>query len=219
MADVRKGKSRLISLQVPYETLKHDLENLRLEALNLGASMAETVPAQWAEVDERVRLKCAIPLCSYYGACLHCPPNGFQPDFIRAALKRYSWAILFAIEVTPVEHFAGDSTEREAGLEWSKKCMEIAAKVETLAFGQGYRFALGLAQSCCLKVLCHQDRCLVLGGGKCPYPLKSRPSVESLGIDVYRLVTQVGWDIYPIYRTVDPKEVPRALTVGIIFVD
>jgi predicted metal-binding protein len=219
MSEEKKGTSRRISLQVPHEILKQDLENFRLEALKLGASMAETIPAQWVEIDERVRLKCAIPLCPYYGACLHCPPNGFEPEFVRGALKRYGWAVLFAMDVIPVEQFAGDSTEREAGVQWSKKCMEIAAKVETLAFAHGYCFALGLAQSCCLKVLCKQDRCLVLGGGKCPYPLKSRPSMEGLGINVFRLVTQVGWDIYPIYRSVDPKEVPRAMTVGIVFID
>jgi hypothetical protein len=42
--------------------------------------------------------------------------------------------------------------------------------------------------------------------------------MEGLGIDVYGLVTKVGWDIYPIYRTVNPKEVPRALAVGIVFI-
>jgi hypothetical protein len=46
----------------------------------------------------------------------------------------------------------------------------------------------------------------------------ARPSMEGVGIDVFRLVTKVGWDIYPIYQTVDPKAVPRALTVGIVFV-
>jgi predicted metal-binding protein len=218
MSEEKKGPSKLISQQVPYEQLKQDLEHFRLQALDLGASMAEIIPAQWAEIDERVRLKCAIPLCPYYGTNIHCPPNGFEPELMRRALSRYGWAVLFAIDVIPVVHFAGDSTEREAGVQWSKKCMEIAGKVETLAFGYGYPFAMGFSQSCCLRVLCHQDRCLVMGGGKCPYPLKSRPSMESVGIDVFHLVTKVGWDIYPIYRSVDPKEAPRALAVGIVFI-
>ena len=42
--------------------------------------------------------------------------------------------------------------------------------------------------------------------------------MESVGIDVYRLVTRVGWDIYPIYRSVDPRAVRRALSVGIVLV-
>jgi hypothetical protein len=42
--------------------------------------------------------------------------------------------------------------------------------------------------------------------------------MESSGIDVFKPVTKVGWENYPIYRSVDPKAVPRALSVGIIFV-
>ena len=43
----QSGPSRLISLQVPYETLKADLENFRQKALDLGASMSEIIPAEW----------------------------------------------------------------------------------------------------------------------------------------------------------------------------
>ncbi len=47
---------------------------------------------------------------------------------------------------------------------------------------------------------------------------KARPSMESAGIDVFDLTTRLGWGINPIYRSVDPKEVNRALSVGIIFI-
>ncbi len=212
------GTTRLISLQVPYETLREDLENFKQKALDFGASFAEIIPAKWVEIDERVRLKCAIPLCPYYGRNIYCPPHGFEPEFMRKALSRYSWAILFALNVVPVGEFADRSLEREAAVKWTKKNIEIAGRVETLAFGSGYYLALGLCQYCCLPILCHQERCLVLDGGKCPYPLKARPSIEGVGIDVFRLVTKAGRDIYPIYRSVDPKLVPRALSVGIVFV-
>ena len=180
--------------------------------------MAEIIPAQWVEIDERVRLKCAIPSCPHYGSNIHCPPHGFEPEFTRKAFSRYHWAILFGLDVIPAEEFADHSVQREAGGQWSRKMIEIVGRIETLAFGDGYYLALALSQGCCSKALCQQDRCLVLGGGKCPYPLKSRPSMEGLGIDVFRLVTKVGWDIYPIYRSVDPKGVPRALSVGIVFI-
>lgn len=218
MLEDSKGGTRLISLQVPYETLKQDLANFRQEALDLGASLAEIIPAQCVEIDERVRLRCAIPLCPYYGKNIYCPPHGFEPEFMRKALSRYSWAVLFALDVIPVEEFADRSVEHEGAIEWTRKSIEIAGRVETLAFGNGYYLALGLCQFNCLQALCRQERCLLLDGGKCPYPLKARPSMEGLGIDVYRLVTKVGWDIYPIYRSVDPKLVPRALAVGIVFI-
>jgi predicted metal-binding protein len=218
MEEVRTGTTKKISLQVPYETLKQDLGNFKEKALEFGASMAEIIPAAWVEVDERVRLKCAVPLCPLFGTNIYCPPHGFEPEFMRKALGQYRWAILFALDVLPVEQFADRSVERESAVQWTKRSMEIAARVETLAFGSGYYLALGLCQFSCLRALCHQERCLVLNGGKCPFPLKARPSMEGLGIDVYGLVTKVGWDIYPIYRTVNPKEVPRALAVGIVFI-
>ena len=214
----KRGPSRKISLQIPDNILKHDLETLKQEAFELGASMAEIIPAEWVEIDERVRLKCSVPQCPHYDKNPYCPPRGPSLDSMREAVRRYTWALLFALDVIPPEEFADHSIEREAVVKWGEKCLEITSRVETLAFGKSYYLAMGLGQGSCLKILCGQERCLVLEGGKCPYPLQSRPSMESLGIDVFRLVTKVGWEIYPIYRSVDPKAAPRALSVGIVFV-
>jgi len=205
-------------LQVPYEILQKDLEVFKQKALDLGASMAEIIPAQLVEIDERVRLKCFIPLCPFYDKNPYCPPRAPQPEFMRAALSRYSWAILFALDVVPVEEFADRSVQLKMGVQWTKKSIEIAGKVETLAFANGYYLAMGLCQFNCLKALCNQKDCLVLEGDSCPFPLMARPSMEGVGIDVFRLVTKVGWDIYPIYKSIDPKAVPRALAVGIVFI-
>jgi predicted metal-binding protein len=218
MTEDHVGTTRLISLQVPYETLQKDLETFKQKALDLGASLAEIIPAQLVEIDERVRLKCFIPLCPYYDKNPYCPPRAPQPEFMRAALSRYSWAILFALDVVPVEQFADCSVQRKLGVQWTKKSIEIAGRVETLAFASGYYLAMGLCQFNCLRALCDQEHCLVLEGDKCPFSLVARPSMEGLGIDVFRLVTKVGWDIYPIYRSIDPKLVPRALAVGIVFI-
>jgi len=42
--------------------------------------------------------------------------------------------------------------------------------------------------------------------------------MEGVGIDVFGLVAKVGWEIYPIYNRVDPRLVPCALSVGIVFI-
>jgi predicted metal-binding protein len=215
--DIRRV-SRKISLQTRDDILKPDLETLKQETFELGASLAEIIPSKWVEIDERVRLKCSVPLCPYYDKNPYCPPRGPSLDLMREAVRRYTWALLFALDVIPPEEFADRSIEREAAAQWGKECLEITSRIETLAFGRGYYLAMGLGQASCLKILCGQERCLVLGGGRCPYPLQSRPSMESSGIDVFRLVTKVGWEIYPIYRSVDPKTVPRALSVGIVFI-
>jgi predicted metal-binding protein len=137
---------------------------------------------------------------------------------MRKVLSRYDYAILSALDVIPVEDFAGTSRERKGAGEWAKKSFEITGRLETFALGSGYHLAMGFAQASCLKALCGQERCLVLEGKNCPYPLKSRPSMEAVGIDVYSLVTRVGWDIYPVYRSVNREEVGRALSVSIVFI-
>ena len=218
MSEEVKGSSKVFTCEDSDNTLQKDLENFRQKALELGASMSEIIPADWVEIDERVQLKCSIPLCPYYNKCLYCPPHTSTPEIMRAALSRYDYALISALDVVPIQHFAGSSKERSGAAGWARKSFEITGRIETLAFGHGYHLAMGFAQASCLKALCGQERCLVLEGEKCPYPLKSRPSMEAVGIDVFRLVTRVGWDIYPIYRSVACEEVSRALSVSIVFI-
>jgi predicted metal-binding protein len=214
----KEGESRLVSAQESEDVIKQDLEDLKQKALDLGASVAEVIPAGWVQIDERARLKCSVPLCSHYGKNIYCPPHGPDTEIVRKALDRFSWAILFAIDVIPPEEYSDRSRERKGAKAWAKKCFEIVGRVETIAFGRGYHFAMGFGQASCRLVLCGLEQCLVLSGGKCPYPLKARPSMEGSGMDVYGLLRKVGWDIYPIYRSVNPDEAHRALSVGIIFI-
>ena len=218
MPSNQPGPSTLIRLEIPDDKQKRDLDLLTEKAIELGASMAEVIPADWVRIDERVRLKCSIPLCPHYGKSGFCPPHGPSLKTLRAAFSRYRYALLLALNVLPPQHFSERAVQRESAADWSRKCFEIVGRIETLAFGSGYYLAMGFAQASCKIALCKQDKCLLLGGGNCPYPLKARPSMEAAGIDVYGLVTRVGWEIYPIYRSVNPLQVPRALSVGIIFV-
>ena len=217
MSKYENGPSRLIVLDIPDKQLHQDLEDFKQKAVEFGASMAEIIPASWVQIDERVRLKCAVPLCPYYDKSIHCPPHTPSIELMRKAVSRYGHAIIFALDVNPVACFA-DRTKKQQSAKWSKMGLEIVGRLETLALGRGYYLAVGYGQASCKKALCGQERCLVLDGGKCPYPLKARPSMEAVGMDVYGLVTKVGWDIYPIYRSVNADEVPRALSVGIVFI-
>ena len=218
MEEEKKGAARLIPLDVAPDTLRKDLEDLRQKALELGASLAEIMPADLVEVDERVRLKCLIPMCPHYGRSAYCPPHAPDLELARRALHRYKWAILFALDVLPVSEFADRPVQKQAGVAWTGKNMEIAGRLETTAFGKGYHLAMAMSQFSCNAALCNSAPCKVLEGAKCAHPLKARPSMEAMGIDVFRLVRKAGWEIYPIYRTVDPSAVPRALSVGIVFV-
>ncbi len=214
----KRGKSRKIALDISDQTLKKDLADLKQEALDLGATSAEIIPASMVEIDDRVRLKCFSPLCTHYDKCQFCPPHVMDLDSVRRALSKFSWAVLLKLDVVPPSEFADRAVQREAAAKWTAKVNEIVGGVETLAFGMGYYLAVGFSQGSCRTGLCKQERCRVLEGENCPYPLKARPSMEAMGIDVFRLVTKVGWEIYPIYRSVDPQQVPHAIAAGIVFV-
>ncbi len=217
MLEAGSGTARLISAQVTEETLKKDLENYRQKALQLGASQTEVVPAHWVQIDERVRLKCMVPPCPNYGRTACCPPLGFEPEFMRKALSRYNWAVLFKNDV-PAEDFADIKRYYPHGQKHQRQSMKIAGGIETLAFADGYYFAVGFGAGGCRDTLCNGGLCKMLDSGRCPFILIARPSMEAVGIDVYGLVTKVGWEIYPIYKSVDPKLVPSAISVGIVFI-
>ena len=65
----KSGTTRLVSREISEDTLKADLERYKQKAIELGVSRAETIPAQWVQIDERVRLKCSVPRCRSYGLC------------------------------------------------------------------------------------------------------------------------------------------------------
>ena len=207
-----------MATQVSEETLRADLESYRQKALELGATEARVIPAEWVQVDERVRLKCSIPPCPNYNRCANCPPYAPEPEFVRKALARYRWVILFKHDVIPVEDFTDVSRYYPHGKMQQRKTGEIAAKIESQAFVDGYRFALGLGAGGCRDTLCDGGLCHMLDSGRCLHILMARPSVEAMGIDVSDLCNRVGWDIYPIARRADAKSVPSAVSVGIVFV-
>ena len=217
MVKSAKETARAISTQVSEETLKADLEGYRHQALEFGASDAKVIPAQWVQVDERVRLKCATPPCPNYGRCANCPPYTPEPEFMRKALGRFKWAVLFKIDVSP-EDFADIRRYYPHGQEYQRKTDEIAAKVEVSAFSNGYRFAVGYGAGGCRDTLCNGGLCQMLDSGRCPHILRARPSMEAVGIDACDLINKVGWEIYPIYRTMEPKTCPSAISVGIVFI-
>jgi len=134
---------------------------------------------------------------------------------MRKALSRYNWAILFKIDV-PTEDFADIGRYYPYGKMHQRKTDEIAAKVELQAFADGYRFAIGYGAGGCRDTMCDGGICQMLDSGRCPYILMA--PMEAVGIDACDLLNKVGWEIYPIYRSMDPKKVPSATSVGITFI-
>ena len=137
---------------------------------------------------------------------------------MRKALSRFHWAVLFKIDIVPIKDFVDVDRYSPHGATHTRKSNEIVSKIESLAFADGHYLAIGFGGGSCQDSLCGGGLCRALDSGRCRFPLKARPSMEAVGIDVYGLVTRVGWNIYPIYRSVNPELVPCALSAGIVFI-
>lgn len=211
--------ARKISLQISPKKLREDLEKYRQKALEAGADQAKIISASQVVIDERVRMKCLVPLCHLYGESPNCPPYTPEPEEMRKVLSKFSYAIFIRNDVLPVEDFVDDEKWHRAHIKHQGKTHRLVSEVEALAFNDGYYLAMGFAAGGCKTALCGGQICQFLDSGRCRFPLKARPSMEAVGIDAYRLATQVGWDIYPVaHRNVELTSIPCAISLGIIFI-
>lgn len=201
---------------------KYIAKNLELyvrKAIEFGASDARIISARDVVVDERVRLKCSVPKCHLFGSSPSCPPYSPALDEVRRAISRYKYAILLKNDVVPKEDFVDSKQWLKGHEKHQGKTNRIVSELEALAFNDGYYLAMGFAAGGCKTALCSGMTCQYLDSGRCKYPLRSRPSMEGVGIDVFDLVSRVGWDIYPVaHEDVDIDSVKCAISVGIVFI-
>jgi len=198
--------------------VKTDLEVLCRMAKEFGATSAVSLDAKSVVVDERARLKCSVPICDDYGLNLMCPPNVMSIQAFREILTKYNHAILIQIEAPIPPEMVEEIRKAEdvAALYKSTKFIDsyrktfnpvrlklhrIVHKVEAQAFALGYRFATGfIAGSCrlckeCVAVSSHEP---------CRQPFRARPSMEAVGIDVFKTAENAGlpFEIPPKEKTV-----------------
>jgi predicted metal-binding protein len=198
--------------------LSEDLARYRQRALELGATQARIVAADEIPVDERVTLKCRIPRCFGYGVSAHCPPHALKPDELRDILKKYHSAVFFIKDVPPEVIVRDRSTIKERVAAY-QEVYKIVSEVESMAFYDGHYLAFGFAAGSCRHTFCsQQEGCLALEGKKCRFSLLSRPSMEAVGIDVYKMAAHAGWDIYPIGSNAKPEDMPKGTLAGIVIV-
>jgi predicted metal-binding protein len=211
-------KVRKIAVDMYEDRLPQDLERYRELALKLGATQAKIVKAEDIPVDERVTLKCQIPRCFGYGVSAHCPPNTMKAAELRELLKQYHWAVFFILEVPPEVIVRDKATIKERVAAY-QQVYKIVNQVESRAFYDGHYLAFGFAAGSCRHTYCgQQEGCLAMEGKRCRFSLRSRPSMEAVGIDVYHMAAQAGWDIYPIGSDAKPEDMPKGTLAGIVIV-
>jgi predicted metal-binding protein len=176
------------------KNLEKNLHAIILLLKEQGASDIVLINSADIIVDERVRLKCQVPVCDSYNKNLMCPPYVPSLAEFRKTLKKYKQGILLQVSAELNEKYANAPTE-EVFLP-AKKLHELVNVGEKEAFTAGFRFAAGFIGGCCR--LC--DECVAVHGGThCRFPFKARPSMEAMGIDVMATVEKAGLPVtFPI---------------------
>ena len=173
-------------------------------ACELGATGAQVFDAALIVVDERVRLKCNVPVCKNYNVCLMCPPNVMPLDEFRNVLARFQKALIVQIaydvpdwmleRIHAAEDLATLYTDDVYLKGWDQTYLvakntldKIAARLEADAFKKGLKFATAFSAGKC--TLC--EACAGVGN-RCRNPYKARPSMEAMGIDVGETARNAG---------------------------
>jgi predicted metal-binding protein len=207
------------------------LEHLRQTALKRGAGDAVVISSSDVIIDPRVRFKCMIPKCYMSGNCAHCPPHGLSIREVREIVSSFDQGIFFRVKVKS-SIIAAKNLHRsfEAGIVDNEGnvlnlgahyilVFTIVKVLEKRARESGYvthGFAAGNCRDpfCLLQPVCQN---LMTGKG-CRNQNLSSYSMESCGMDVYRMAACVGWDQYPIGASCEPDSIPQGSLMGLVLV-
>ncbi len=146
----------------------------------MGAKDAKIFLLSDIAFDTRTLLKC---LYGCPGGVHYCPSS----KDIQAALalhdivKQYRWGVILCTDDL-------------------KKGQEITLSLESKAFLAGYYFAFGTTEC----VSC--ELCSAIEGKPCVNKRKQRPPLYALGIDVYKTVRGLGWELNVVQKQGDPAK-------------
>lgn len=137
------------------------------------------VVAHWA------RMKCMFG-CKNYGKCGTCPPSVPSVSESEAFFREYKTGVVF--------HFTKRVSHPEDRFAWTRDVNSTLLKLERDVFLSGYYKAFLLfMDSCNLCAECQGSR------EKCNYPKRSRPTPESMAVDVFATVKKIGYPIDVLY--------------------
>ena len=196
-----------------------DLEKYRLLAIELGASDAKIIKSNQVIIEHRVLGKCKIPMCVQYGMSMNCPPHAPTPDEVRKMVKEYRYGVFIRLIIPSVRIAGAAALEGKITAIDRRKINEIVAEVESQAFYEGHYLAMGFAGGSCRSSLCNGLECSALTTKNgCRHGLKARPSMEGVGMNVFQMARNMGWEIHPIGRRTLPDEIPHGNRLGLVMI-
>jgi len=181
-------------------------DDLRRQALELGAIAAKIIPVEKIVVEDRVVLKCKLG-CEKYGKTLACPPYAPSPEEFRKIVSEYRFALFMKFksqaegDAELIKYLAKTEDppvpiEMKAKVEsfWSawkvdiKKVLDSVLELEKVAAGKGYLLAIGFVSgSCQLCEKCNVEK------GICVHPATKRYSEEGVGVNVKATAEKAGF--------------------------
>lgn len=138
-------------------------------------SPKEIVVTQW------VRMKCEFG-CASFGKKASCPPNTPSVSECRKFFDEYNTAAIF--------HFKKAVKNREDRHSWANEVNRKLLELEREVFLSGYRKAFLLFMAVCR--FCSE--CTGVKG-ECKDPTSSRPTPESMAMDVFTTAKRQGYPI------------------------
>ncbi len=206
-----------IGKEVDHKRLQQDLQRYARLARQEGATSVAIVPAGRIVLDERVRMKCEVPLCKDHGTSANCPPHVGKVANMRERVKQYEYAVVFNVEF-PSQRMVSGGGDPQENIADRQLIGKIVSAVESAAFYDGHYLAAGFGSGSCKITWCPKVPCAVLQGAECRHPCRARASMEAVGMDVYGLAASLGWDIYPIGKSCQADQVPHGMRLGLILI-
>ena len=197
------------------------IQQIVARARALGAGSAAPLPARAVVVDERVNLKCRVPLCASYGVNLMCPPHTPTAAETRAALARYSDTLVVQLDI-PLTQAAVDEALDGMGYAEAKRrpagrrprtppaAATVAprnqrayearlrdsqnefARLMTALEAEAFKMGYRFAAAFAGGDCVLCDVCAGAAGEPCQHPFEARPSMEAVGIDVVATAEAAG---------------------------
>jgi predicted metal-binding protein len=175
-----KPEHKVLSLE-EHQKDRDLVQRIQLSAAKYGIGEVLMISTKDICVAEWVQLKCKYG-CKRFGKSWCCPPETPAPEQSRLLLNEYKKALVLCGNGSNTEFYKNNSQKRRKQVLVWKGTVAIERE---LFLSEYYRAFALVAENCALCKEC-------LYPHDCKFPNDRRPSVESLSIDVFQTLKNVG---------------------------
>ncbi|SFR96953.1 DUF2284 domain-containing protein [Anaeromicropila populeti] len=207
-------------MSVPYFKLSQDEVNQKIDKLVqylVDCKMDDVCVINPKELifDKKVRMKCRYA-CRVYNTNLRCPPNAPSVEECKEYVHSFEKGIIYR-KTAPADHFAGEDAKKD--YKWtkvSKFIQDTSAELESMAFYEGFYLAMAFGAGRCRQCVDIGGKCQGLADGVCRHQLESRPSLEGIGVDLIRSISNLNWNFSIIGKRSEIADIEIAGYIGFI---